>query len=360
MMGLMEGFFDLAYLGVVLFLGIRLLFEKERGARRFGIMAIVLGAGDAFHLVPRVVSNLTPNGFERYVFALSWGQFVTSITMTLFYILFYLYYVERTGDRDKKKGMLILGLAALRLVLVLLPQNGWGTEGDFTMGIVRNIPFTIMGLLLILWTYRARQTPGLRYVASSIAFSFLFYLIVVLGASTMPLLGLFMIPKTVAYVLLIAEGYNFYLAERGASHLLKLSGAFLVLGLAAGVFYREFTKFFGFTGKTTLSLSHTHLLVLGFILMLLFALLWRNAVAMEKTRRPFILYLTGLTWTVAAFMVRGIYTITAEGQTLINDAALSGMAGLGHILLGVGLVWLMVRVSRTSLAMLDGQVHKVV
>lgn len=82
-MAIFESLFDVIYLSVVLGLGIRLLLEKNKGAKLFGIMAILLGAGDAFHLIPRVVSHLSPLGFEGHYFVLSWGQFVTSITMTI-------------------------------------------------------------------------------------------------------------------------------------------------------------------------------------------------------------------------------------------------------------------------------------
>ena len=83
MMAIIESLFDVAYLSLVIGLGIRLLLEKNKGAKLFGIMAILLGGGDAFHLIPRVIAHLSPLGFEGHYFALSWGQFVTSITMTI-------------------------------------------------------------------------------------------------------------------------------------------------------------------------------------------------------------------------------------------------------------------------------------
>ena len=58
---------------------------------------------------------------------------------------------------------------------------------------------------------------------------------------------------------------------------------YAILAMAGGVFYREFTKFDGFTAKTTLS----------------------------------------------------------------ADAAISGMAGIGHILLGVSLVLLLLQIRRS-------------
>ena len=75
-------------MSVLVALGVRLLLEKSKGAKLFGIMAIVLGVGDGFHLLSRVISHLSPGGFEAHTSALSWGQFATSITMTIFYVLY--------------------------------------------------------------------------------------------------------------------------------------------------------------------------------------------------------------------------------------------------------------------------------
>lgn len=76
MMHLMEPFFDIAYLGIVLSMGFRLLMEDEKDAKSFGLMAVLLGLGDGFHLIPRVMSHLSPNGFSRYLALLSWGELI--------------------------------------------------------------------------------------------------------------------------------------------------------------------------------------------------------------------------------------------------------------------------------------------
>ena len=47
---------------------------------------------------------------------------------------------------------------------------------------------------------------------------------------------------------------------------------YALIAMAGGVFYREFTKLNGFTGKTTLSVFHTHYFLQGmevFLLLLL-------------------------------------------------------------------------------------------
>lgn len=344
MFRLMEAFFDIAYLGLVIALGLRLLLEDQKSAKLFGLTALILGLGDAFHLIPRVISQLSLGGFAAHTALLSWGEFVTSITMSIFYLLFYFYYRGLSGDRDKRKASSVYALVLIRILLILLPQNGWGTEGSYLFGLIRNIPFALLGLLLILWTGRQRSVPGLKHTSLLIAASFLFYLPVVVGARFIPLLGILMIPKTIAYVLLVAVGYRHFIGGFSPLHILKLSVTFLFMGLAGGVFFREFTKLYHWNEKSRLAFIHPHLLVLGFLfLLLLYLILRQREESLLHFQKPLLLYVTGLAWTVTALMIRGIYEILSWEGWLFPDAALSGMAGIGHILLGAGLILIMLR-----------------
>lgn len=345
MMHLMESFFNIAYLGLVIGLGIRLLLEEDILAKTYGIMAIILGAGDGFHLIPRILAHLTKNGFTQYAASLSWGKFVTSITMTIFYLLFYLYYRQITQDKNKKKDIFVLLLILIRTILVLMPQNLWGGTESYSFSIIRNIPFSILGLSLILWTWKYRREKPLKNVSILIAASFLFYLPVVLFSPSFPLVGILMIPKTIAYVLLVVVGVKYFIPDFLPENLLKTGITYLILGLIGGVFYREFIKVFDWTGPTSLSLVHGHLLALGFLSFLLFYLFIQNSPSYGKIKKPLTLFQIGLGWTMTSFMIRGIYTISSQGTTIFPDAALAGMAGLGHILLGAGLVWTMISIN---------------
>ena len=74
--------------------------------------------------------------------------------------------------------------------------------------------------------------------------------------------------------------------------LINTSFLYLILALAAGVFYREFTKFNSFTGKTTLAVVHTHLFVLGVLLFLILALFVNINPDLLKDSRAKVLYST--------------------------------------------------------------------
>lgn len=125
--------------------------------------------------------------------------------------------------------------------------------------------------------------------------------------------------------------------------LLNTSLVYLLLGLLAGVFYREYTKAIGAPGGGQLSTLHTHLLVLGMIMFLLVLVL--DAVFGLTGRRFFgVFYWTyniGLAITIVMMVVRGM--LTANGVSPADtSAAIPGIAGLGHIVLSVGLVFLFV------------------
>ena len=99
MQAIVETLFDTVYLFSVITIGI-LMIRKSKGNRQFtmfGIMAVLLGSGDAFHLVPRAVALCT-TGLENFTVQLGLGKWITSITMTIFYVVLYArYYIEPTS-----------------------------------------------------------------------------------------------------------------------------------------------------------------------------------------------------------------------------------------------------------------------
>ena len=213
MQAIVETLFDAAYLIAVITIGILMIrgSKGERQFRLFGWMAVVLGAGDSFHLVPRAIALCT-TGLENYTISLGLGKWITSVTMTVFYVL--LYYVWR--QRYQIKGQsgwtaAVYGLAGVRIVLCMLPQNQWlSAESPLSWGIYRNIPFALLGLLVIVLFYRRAKVHGdraFRWMWLTIVLSFGFYIPVVLWADTIPMIGMLMIPKTCAYVCTVLIGY---------------------------------------------------------------------------------------------------------------------------------------------------------
>ena len=214
MQAIMETLFDAVYLTLVITLGVKMIRGCQGVAqfRLFGIMAVVLGAGDSFHLVPRVFALCT-TGLENYTAALGLGKWITSVTMTVFYVL--LYYVWRQRYRVKGMGgltALVYLLAGLRVLMCMMPQNQWlSADAPLSWGIYRNIPFALLGLVVILLFYRSARQHGdnaFRWMWLTIVLSFGFYIPVVLWADAIPLVGMLMIPKTCAYVWTVWIGYS--------------------------------------------------------------------------------------------------------------------------------------------------------
>lgn len=220
MQAIMETLFDITYLTTVITLGI-LMIKNSKGNKQyllFGIMAITLGTGDSFHLIPRAIALCT-TGLENCTISLGIGKLITSITMTIFYILLYHVWRKRYNIAGKNKLTLtIYLLATIRIALCLFPQNGWTSlNAPLAWSIYRNIPFAILGLIIIILFYqKAKQHSDrpFRFMWLTILLSFTFYIPVVLWANTIPLLGILMIPKTCAYVWTIWIGYHDMKEER--------------------------------------------------------------------------------------------------------------------------------------------------
>lgn len=170
MQAIVETLFDICYLVTVLTVGIRMV-RGAKGSRQFelfGWMAVVLGAGDSFHLVPRALALCT-TGLDSFAFQLGLGKWITSVTMTVFYVLLYYVWRERYEvEGQKSLTVAVYALAAIRVILCMMPQNQWLT----------------------------------------IVLSFGFYIPVVLWAEAVPMIGMLMIPKTCAYVWTVMIGYN--------------------------------------------------------------------------------------------------------------------------------------------------------
>ena len=208
-----ESTFDVLYLLFAVIAGC-LILKKARNStgKRMGLAALILGCGDAFHLVPRVLNYFTQADMTA---ALGIGKLITSITMTVFYVLLYDVWlgIYREKENAKLKAA-VWGLAILRIALCLFPQNGWlENSSSVTWGIIRNVPFVALGAV-ICWLYfsKKEQRSGFSLLWILILLSFLFYIPVAVAAGLLPILGMLMLPKTVCYILMLCA---FLQAVRG-------------------------------------------------------------------------------------------------------------------------------------------------
>ena len=125
---------------------------------------------------------------------------------------------------------------------------------------------------------------------------------------------------------------------------LNLSLVYAVAAMAGGVFYREFTKLNNFDGVTALGKVHAHLFLLGTMVFLLVALFAAQGDLMkQKTFRVFLrVYNVGVPLTAVMMAVRGVTQVLGMSLSTAASASISGIAGIGHILTGVGIILLLV------------------
>lgn len=132
--------------------------------------------------------------------------------------------------------------------------------------------------------------------------------------------------------------------------ILNAAFIYMIAGVASGLFYREFTKLNGFPeGKfTQLGLVHTHLLTLGFIVLLI-ALVIEKVFTISRSPKLFAwffwLYNAGVILTSGMLIWHG--SLTVLGQE--SSKMIAGIAGLGHMLLTAGMVVFFVALRRAVL-----------
>lgn len=214
MQAIMEPIFHISYLITVITIGFTMIRKSNGNAyvQWFGIMAVTLGFGDAFHLIPRIIA-LQTTGFESHAVSLGFGKFVTSITMTVFYlVLYYLWKMRFKIINVSKLDIVMWSLAIVRIVLCFFPQNEWFIyDSSVTWAIIRNIPFALMGIIMIFLLYRSgiqNNDKNAKSMAIAVILSFAFYIPVVLWARVHFLIGMLMIPKTLAYLWIVFIGYK--------------------------------------------------------------------------------------------------------------------------------------------------------
>ena len=210
-----ETIFDVLYLGFAITAGLIMLIKGNQPlVKKFGLMAVLLGAGDSFHLVPRSYALWT-TGLEANAAALGIGKLITSVTMTIFYLILFYIWRERYKIKDGKELTVTMWtLAVLRVALCMLPQNQWlAYRQPLLFGVLRNIPFAIIGVIIIvIFAREAKKAEDaiFRSIPLAVALSFGFYLPVVLFSGIVPIVGVLMIPKTMAYVWIIFMGWQLY------------------------------------------------------------------------------------------------------------------------------------------------------
>ena len=205
---IMEAVFCVFYIVFTVIMGFKIIrkSDKNRQILLYGIMSLVLVFGDAFHLVPRIFAAI--NRTADYSFSLGIGKMITSITMTIFYLILYFIFEMRYEKKSVPMRASVIALSVIRIALCFFPQNDWTGEAPIIWGIYRNIPFAILGLIMVVLFFAKRSDKIYKWMWLAILLSFLFYIPVVLWSEASPIIGMLMLPKTCMYMWIVVMGYR--------------------------------------------------------------------------------------------------------------------------------------------------------
>ncbi len=203
-----ESLFNILYLSTAFFLGIHiLLLDGSAQKMLFGIMALILVSGDACHLIPRIAAGFSSDR-RRFARSLGFGKMITSVSMTLFYVILWHIGVTTfslTGIWHWTLAVYVL--AILRIIISVLPQNRWSSDSSpASWAVYRNIPFLMLGGVDCALFFFNRSAAGFEHMWFAILLSFAFYLPVVIWSKKHPPIGMLMLPKSCVYIWIITMG----------------------------------------------------------------------------------------------------------------------------------------------------------
>lgn len=210
--------FNVAYLVVVW--GLVLVMIRRRAevqsanwplVRLFILAFGLLALGDTGHVGFRVLAyaqgsleSATLSLLGADIGLVGLGALATAITVTFFYMIMVAIWRTRFGKPYGWFGLLLLAAGVIRLIVMIPPANDWNAAvPPQPWSLVRNLPLIIQGLgvcYLILRDAFAANDRTFKWIGAMIIVSYAFYTPVILFIQQAPLLGMLMIPKTLAYV----------------------------------------------------------------------------------------------------------------------------------------------------------------
>ncbi|MBV1779468.1 DUF2871 domain-containing protein [Paeniglutamicibacter sp. ABSL32-1] len=137
-------------------------------------------------------------------------------------------------------------------------------------------------------------------------------------------------------------------SERNHTAMMRLmytAFVFGITGVLSGLYYRELTKINDLADRSAsqLPLVHTHLLVLGFVFLLIVLALERLFAISAAAPRAFAcfywLWTVGVAVTGSMMLIKGTLVVVGKDA---SSAAFAGIAGLGHISLTAAVIVLFV------------------
>lgn len=140
------------------------------------------------------------------------GALSTAITVTLFYVLMLEIWRVRFDRSYNWFEYLLLTAAGVRLLIMALPANRWNNVvPPQPWSTLRNVPLMVQGLGVAYLILRDARTAGdetFQWIGALILVSYVCYMPVIFFVQRAPIIGMLMIPKTLAYVAMAVLAYR--------------------------------------------------------------------------------------------------------------------------------------------------------
>jgi len=200
----------------------------------------LLAFGDIFHLIPRTYlwyaytyqGQTAIYDSSMGIAIYGFGLIMTGITMTIFYLGFYYFWKEtylktknitvlsKIQEKIRIYDGIAIGSVIIRTILILLPWNNWGSSPEyyysvFSFRLLTNLPLYVIGMEVLYLFYISTKSEEItKQMPNNITFalkncviwiivSYVTYTITLFGVPVMPILGMMMIPKTIAYLIVL-------------------------------------------------------------------------------------------------------------------------------------------------------------
>ncbi len=187
-------------------------------ARLFVAAFALLALGDTGHVGFRVLA-LAMGGSESTISIagqpmrlVGLGTLTTAVTVTVFYVLVLAIWRQRFNKTYGWFEIVLFTAAVVRMVMMMLPVNEWNAAmPPQPWATYRNVPLILQGLgaaYLILREAYVNKDRAFIWCGWMIVASYAFFIPVILFVQKFPLIGMLMIPKTLAYVAIAVIAYK--------------------------------------------------------------------------------------------------------------------------------------------------------
>jgi hypothetical protein len=140
------------------------------------------------------------------------GALSTAVTVTFVYVPMLELWRVRFDHSYGWVGCLLLAAAGVRLFVMALPANQWNNVvAPQPWSTLRNVPLMVQGLgvaYLILRDARAKGDRTYQWIGVLVLVSYVCYMPVFFFVQRAPIIGMLMIPKTLAYLAMAVLAYR--------------------------------------------------------------------------------------------------------------------------------------------------------